>query len=159
MPNLISAKTTTSFLLKPILSGAVLALVIGIAAPGLAMADPAQMPAETKMDEKSAKDGQTHSSHPDADSPYDSEDQNSTVMTPAIMPTKADYFNAADFDDNGQLNRGEFELYVDTIADSGDAIAISIRDGQTYEAAFIQADVNDSSALSLEELSSETEDE
>lgn len=128
MPNLIPAKT-----LKPLMSTFAAVLAAGLSFTPLAVAGPKKVQNDTPVAEKERL--------PDAGE------------TPDLTPTQADYFNAADFDNSGLLNRGEFELFVDTIASSGDSMAVTIRDNKSYAEAFTQVDQNGDDGLSLMELS------
>ncbi len=67
-------------------------------------------------------------------------------------PSEADYFTAADLDNDGALSRDEFTLLTNTMADSGDSDAAAIRDANSYDDSFTGKDMDNDGVLSLGEL-------
>jgi len=69
-----------------------------------------------------------------------------------VMPSKADYFAAADLDSDSLLSASEFELFVDTLFSTGDSTAKTITTSGNYLSAHAHYDINGDSGVSYEEL-------
>lgn len=77
-------------------------------------------------------------------------------MDPAVtvMPSKADYFAAADLDSDSLLSTSEFELFIDTLVSTGDTDAELISASGDYLVAHAHYDSNGDNGVSYEEVSS-----
>lgn len=90
-----------------------------------------------------------------ADPNTDSDMQNHTPQTQLQiepMPGPADYFAAADLNGDSALSLDEYTLFVDTLADSGNADMIAVRDKNTYTQGFFDADTDADGLVSYEDL-------
>lgn len=61
-------------------------------------------------------------------------------------------FTAADANGDGMLDVAEYQVYVDALADSGDAAAVEIKEAGGYSDAFTAADADQSGGITAAEL-------
>lgn len=67
-------------------------------------------------------------------------------------PDTVAHFAKADLDGDEQLSEGEYEVYINSLADSGDITASDIRDTGTYANGFITTDLNGDGVITRDEL-------
>lgn len=90
----------------------------------------------------------------EASSPADTEMHTpQTEWQAAPMPSRADYFAAADLNADGGLTPDEYALFVDTLSDRGEPDMFAVQDSGDYAAGFAAADVNADGLLSYDEIS------
>jgi len=75
------------------------------------------------------------------------------------VPGDAHYFAAADLNGDGALDTEEYAVFVDTLADRGDADMIAVRDSAGYVQSFAVSDSNVDNVLSYDEIRGEVADD
>ncbi|MEN0088464.1 MAG: hypothetical protein AAF737_08525 [Pseudomonadota bacterium] len=61
-------------------------------------------------------------------------------------------FTASDANGDGMLDVAEYQVYVDALADSGDAAAVEIKEAGGYSDAFTASDADQSGGITAAEL-------
>ncbi|MEO0497411.1 MAG: hypothetical protein AAF141_08575 [Pseudomonadota bacterium] len=61
-------------------------------------------------------------------------------------------FTASDANGDGMLDVAEYQVYVDALADSGDAAAVEIKEAGSYSDAFTASDADQSGGITAAEL-------